>query len=180
MHSTEVRQKWESVVSLTGKAAANVDLQEAATVLEELGLELVTTRRHIAMNGVRGAPDWLACEFDLWQLSEHIREFLRKNRTVRGRNPLLDALARIARDPRYGKGRQNVVLMLGQFGRGEYGELLGELLNDPDVYGHAIKALKRGKLFGYSDRVSAILETEKRGWIRNAAKEYLSVSTRGS
>jgi hypothetical protein len=70
--------------------------------------------------------------------------------------------------------------MLGEFGRGEYASVLGGLLNDADVYGHAIKALNRSKVLGYENQVSAILKTEKHGWIRSAARKYLSLSTGAS
>lgn len=131
---------------------------------------------HISMNGVQGAPDWKGYETDLWRLSEELREFFRNNRKLRGKNAFLDAIVRIASDSRFGKGRQNFVLILGEFGKGEYGDVLGKLLSDVDVYGHALKGLIRGKTLGYERSVAAILEKEKLGWIRSAAKKYLGLS----
>lgn len=92
-------------------------------------------------------------------------------------NPLSDALAPLAENVSLGKGRQNIVLLLGEFGRGEYRAVLGKLLGDSDVYGHVIKALNRGRIEGYQKQIVEILESEKIGWIRDAARKYLSHSS---
>jgi hypothetical protein len=176
-NALDMQQRNQFLSSLKDRFLKDVNLEEAAAVLEDLAHEMVLTRRHLSMKGVRGAPDWVAFETELWQVSESLREFFRNNRELRGRSPLLDAVGRLAENPRFGKGRQNLVLMLGEFGRGEYGATLGKLLSDTDVYGHAIKALNQGKVLGYRDRVTAILATEKHGWIRSAAKKYLSLPT---
>jgi hypothetical protein len=55
-----------------------------------------------------------------------------------------EELAELAQDSRYGKARQMVVLGLGRSRRPEAATVLMGLLDDPEVDGHAVKAL--GKL----------------------------------
>lgn len=84
-----------------------------------------------------------------------------------------DELAELAADRGYGKARQMVVLGLGKSKRPEaVGVLLG-LVDDPDVDGHAVKAL--GKLKAPAARVA--LEgklDDRRAWVRNAARTALA------
>lgn len=168
--------KWEFIAQLNNQLSKDVDLKRVGEIVEELGAELVKTRREVSMRGARGAADWYGFETELWKISEALRSFYRMNRNLRGVNPLSDALARLAQDVNLGKGRQNLVIMLGEFGRGEYQSVLGRLLCDSEVYGHAIKALNRGRVKGYHEQIAKILESEKRGWIKAAARKYLSFS----
>lgn len=84
-----------------------------------------------------------------------------------------DELAELARDSRYGKARQMVVLGLGRSKRPEAAEVLIGLIEDPEVDGHAVKAL--GKLRAPAARVA--LESkcdDKRAWVRREAKKALA------
>jgi hypothetical protein len=175
MSGHDIENKWNYIADLNKRHVRDV-IEYLAKVSEELAHEVMATRRNVSMQGVRGAPDWLTFETDLWRLSEELRHVFQRHRTIRGGNPLLDALARIAVDQRFGKGRQNIVLLLGEYGQNDYGHILGHLLTDPDVYGHAIKALTRAKIKGYADRVLNILQNEKNGWVRAAARKYLSLA----
>jgi HEAT repeat protein len=74
-------------------------------------------------------------------------------------------LAALAQDRRYGKARQMIVLGLGRSKRPEAVELLVGLVDDPDVDGHAVKAL--GRLRAAAAR--EVLESkcdDKRAWVR--------------
>jgi HEAT repeat protein len=84
-----------------------------------------------------------------------------------------DELAELARDRRYGKARQMVVLGLGRSKRPEAAEVLIGLAGDPEVDGHAVKAL--GRLRAPAAR--AVLETkcsDERAWVRREAKKALA------
>jgi hypothetical protein len=84
-----------------------------------------------------------------------------------------DELAELVRDRRYGKARQMVVLGLGRSKRPEAATVLIGLLDDPEVDGHAVKAL--GKLRPPAAR--AALESksdDKRAWVRREAKKALA------
>lgn len=124
------------------------------------------------MDGVDGAPDWLEFEHRLWQLGETLRKVI-KVKKWKGKNALLDTIAEILCDPKFGKGRQTFALLLGDFGGREYGQSLGAVLNDSEVNGHSIKALCKAKINGYRIPVQAVLDSSK-GWVRTAAKKYLS------
>lgn len=147
--------------------------EEVLAALQVLPPKFLKTRLGVSMKGVRGAPDWLGYESAIWELSEQVRRFLRKHKKLRGKNPILDQVACLAANKKYGKGRQNLVLLLGEYGQDSYGQTLGALLDDDDVYGHAIKALVRANIPGYSEKVSQVLAIEKTSWIKASAKKYL-------
>lgn len=169
-----LQERMEFLYSLSEKRISEVELSSVGVVLRDALGELVATGRTVSMEGVKGAPDWYVFETECWNLFEKLRSFLQQNRQLRGRNELLDVLASVAADRQFGKVRQNLVLMLAEFGKDSYASVIGKLLYDNEVFGHAIKALIRGKIKGYSSEVSDILNRTKLGWIRSAAKKYLS------
>ena len=87
--------------------------------------------------------------------------------------PFFEAFAELAGDQRYGKVRQMVVLGLGKSKRPEAVEVLLGLVGDPDVDGHAVKAL--GKLKAPESRQA--LEgklADSRAWVRSEARKALA------
>jgi hypothetical protein len=126
----------------------------------------------VEMRGQLGAPDWRGFELRVWQLGESLRLFLKKKKQWRGRGQLLDAIANLLSDRRFGKGRQTLALLLGDFGGRDYGDALGRALDDSEVWGHAIKALTKAKISGFAAEVAGVQAQEK-GWIRSAARKYL-------
>jgi len=83
-----------------------------------------------------------------------------------------DELAGLARDRRYGKARQMLVLGLGKSKRPEAVEVLVGLMDDPEVDGQAVMAL--GKL--RTPLARAALESkrdDKRAWVRREARKAL-------
>lgn len=172
--------KVEAFRSLLEKTPDISECRLIGSQLEDTANELLRTRQGISMRGVRGAPDWLGFETDLWELSEVLRTFYKANRKLRGKNLLSDSLARIASNRQFGKGRQMLFLVLGQYGGPDYGEVFGSALDDPTVYGHAIDALIKAKVKGFHDQVASILGVEKTGWIRQAARKYLERFSPGS
>ena len=155
---------------LTSEEASGRRLAEAFRLLAEDALE---KRRGLSMKGVNGAPDWLGYEQAVWHASEELRSQLRRNKKLRGDSALFHMCSQIAADRRFGKGRQNIVAIIGDFGDATHVSLLGTLLGDPEVYGHVIKALAKSRVAGFTDQVAKILEQEKTGWIKSAAKKYL-------
>lgn len=127
----------------------------------------------VEMPGVRGAADWHGYEMRIWELSEAFREYLKRKRTLRGRCGVLDAVADVIKEPRFGKGRQNFVLILAQYGGSSYASAIAWALDDPEIMGHAVKALAKLQEPGYSERIQGILEHSQVGWIRSAARKYL-------
>lgn len=85
-------------------------------------------------------------------------------------------LVGLARDERFGKAREMIVLGLKRSKRPEAGDVLIELLDDPVVNGHAVKALARLK----PPRARAGLErmtADSRPWVRKAATNALAKLT---
>jgi HEAT repeat protein len=84
-----------------------------------------------------------------------------------------EELVALARDERYGKAREMVVLGLGRSKRPEAGAVLVELLDDAVVNGHAVKAL--GKLRDPRARDGLRRMTEDgRAWVRKEAERALA------
>lgn len=84
-----------------------------------------------------------------------------------------DAFAELAEDRSYGKARQMVVLGLGRSKRPEAVEVLLGLVDDPDVDGHAVKALGKLKAPAARAALEAKLD-DKRAWVRGEARKALA------
>ncbi len=121
----------------------------------------------------RGA-EWTSIEHSVWVVFERIRECLLERKDFRGIGVLLDTVASQCLNTRLGRGRQLGVLLLGEYGDDYYTDTLERLLDDEEVYGHALDSLTRGTSRGKRERVAQILKNEAVGWIRRSAKKYLS------
>jgi hypothetical protein len=164
-HATRILNRIESRdPSLDNQSA----IAEAILLLAHAWAQSLTG---VGMRGELGAPDWSTYELKIWELGESLRHFLKRKRW-RGQGELLDAVARVLMSRNFGKGRQTFALLLGECGNKEYGAVLGGVLDDPEVYGHAVKALRTAKIAGYAEPVRRVLSKEQ-GWIRKAAKRYL-------
>ena len=133
-----------------------------------------STRTGLSMAGVDGAPDWLGFETALWKLSERLRPVVSARKDWRSESEIMQAILRLCGNQSYAKGRQNFVLMLGDFGGKKEATALGDLLMDTDVQGHAIVALHKlrdGRFRGSVERLIPALQ----GWSKSAAKKYLSL-----
>jgi hypothetical protein len=96
---------------------------------------------------------------------------MRKLGCWRGRGPLLDAVAQVAADVRFGRGRQSFAGTLGEHGEGAYGAELVALLTDDAMAGYAVKALHRGAHKEYLEQVLAAARGG-RPWVQSAARAY--------
>lgn len=84
-----------------------------------------------------------------------------------------DELVDLARDRKYGRARQMVVLSLGKSKRPEAVPVLLGLVDDPDVGGHAITALGRLKAPAARDALERKLD-DQRAWVRREARKALA------
>lgn len=82
-------------------------------------------------------------------------------------------LADLARDRAYGRSREMVVLGMAKSNRVEAGEILIGLLEDPDVNGHAVKALRKLKIPAARPGLEKMLHDD-RGWVRKEAQRALT------
>ncbi|PZR52670.1 hypothetical protein DNL40_11225 [Xylanimonas oleitrophica] len=85
---------------------------------------------------------------------------------------LFDELVGLARDRSYARAREMVVLGLARSKRPEAGDVLIELLDDPEVNGHAVKALAKLKLPRSKPGLQR-MTTDSRAWVRKAAEGAL-------
>jgi HEAT repeat protein len=84
-----------------------------------------------------------------------------------------DELVELAQDRRFGRARQMIVLALGRSKNPAAAEVLLGLVDDPDVDGHAVKALGRLK----APVARAVLERkldDNRAWVRGEARRALA------
>lgn len=89
---------------------------------------------------------------------------------------LLPVAARLAKDQRYGRARESMVLLLGELQTHSYVTDLVDLLRDPVVCGHAIHALGRLRNLAPSQTVLDLLRDllkEDRAFVRVEAATLL-------
>jgi len=161
----------EAVGSAPSKSLDGALLATALIVTAE---NLRETRTGLSMAGVDGAPDWLGFETALWKLSERLRPVFAARKDWRSGSEIMNAVIHICCNQNYAKGRQNFVLMLGDFGGTSEAIELGKLLSDTDVQGHAIKALCKLRDDRFRASVESLMPSLK-GWTKSAAKKYLSL-----
>jgi len=83
-----------------------------------------------------------------------------------------DDLVRLAKDRRYGRSREMIVLGLARSKRPEAGDVLIGLLDDPDVNGHAVNALRKLKVPAARAGLEKMLD-DPRTWVRKEARRAL-------
>jgi hypothetical protein len=171
-----MKPETESVLQKIEACDADLTDESVALALEEAADEWERNARHLSMKGVAGAPDWMQFERRLWALGESLRLCFVKRKRWRSWSNVFNVAARCAIDPRFHKGRQSLILLLGHFAAEEYAEILSQLVEDEEVRGHALMALRTGKIVNprLTERVTD-LAAKERGWVRAEAKKYLRV-----
>jgi len=92
---------------------------------------------------------------------------------VVGDDSVFAELIELARDRRYGRARQMVVVGIGKSKDPRALGVLVELLDDADVSGHAVKALGRLKAPEARPALELML-SDPRAWVRREAKKALA------
>lgn len=167
--SQELRKKL--LLSMENK---DINYEEISKNLCNYSLEILK-RTGISTVPEKDMPAWYGYEIGLWMFSEEIiRPFLKKHKKIRGKHIFLDTLVEICLNKKFEKGRQLLVLFVGQYGKDAYKEELKSLLYDNEMQGYAIDALRYAKCFEYVDIIKEIYTNSKPGWIRQAAKKYIN------
>jgi hypothetical protein len=169
-----VDEALDGLKAIKSHSPKDVEPTRVAEVISVLAEHYFTTRKGLSMKGVKGAPDWVGYESALWQLSERVREYLKGRKDLRGENPVLDACGALVSEPRFGKGRQNFVLLLGEFGAGAYARAIGLALSDAEIAGHGVKAALRGKIPNLEEAVRRVAAETTQSWVKSACNGYLA------
>ena len=158
------------LVRRAGKDPAAHSADEIVAALDLLREEIATRKSRVSSPGTDDAPAWYEHEDAAWQVASWIRAYLRKRRQHRGRSDLMDQVARFASDPRLGKGRQNFILVLGDYGRGLYVDDLIPQIDDDEVAAHVWSTLGKWRIPGLEDKASVLLDSSDVRLRRNVRK----------
>lgn len=143
-----------------------------AACISECCAELRTRQSNVRSDYFYGASDWSDYEHDIWALGEAVRQLIVGDKKWRNSAALVDTVIEVATNKAYGKGRQSFVMLLGSFRHKRIGPTLCALLNDNEVVGHAVSALRKARLETYVQQVKPIA-SHTETWIRNEAKKYV-------
>jgi hypothetical protein len=147
-------------------------VQQILSLLAELPSLRAKFSDEYVVLGPDGPITWVNHESLTWALGESIRQALRRRPKLRKDPPLWLAIEGIGTDQSVGKGREPFVMLLGQYGDLDRVPVLLQLLDDPEVAGHALYALRLPAAPGAEGKTRE-LAASRRTWIRNEAKKYL-------
>jgi hypothetical protein len=114
---------------------------------------------------------WFRYESLIWALGESFRRILLRSRPLRRRERVFQAVRGICLDRRFGKGRESFTMLLGHYGGAAQIPSLVQLLDDPEVSGHAVYALRLLGASEAAERVRPFLDSPK-SWVRKEARKY--------
>lgn len=116
---------------------------------------------------------WFRYENLVWAIGEKLRQAMKARRGIRKDPQLWRRVVSLSRETRLGKGRESLTMLLGQYGGPQFVPVLLPLLDDADVAGHALYALR---LLGAPDAIARAKEmvVSARPWIQREAKKYLA------
>jgi hypothetical protein len=158
-------------VSRKSGALTTRDPKTTAHALRTACAEWETNARGLVTPDLKESPGWHAYEMKTLELGRALDLVIRKFALWRGKGEVLDAVADVIAEARYGRGRKSWIATLGEHGDGHYGMQLAAALADEEMAGYAMKALMRG---GNGDYVKQVLQAGEHGrtWVKNAARIY--------
>jgi hypothetical protein len=113
----------------------------------------------------------------VWTLGESIRRILKRKKSLRRSTELWTHVESICSNPKFGKGRESFTMLLGQYGGRERVPVLLTLLEDIQVQGHALYALRllgsttaRAKAEELLDSAKPLVRAEARKYLRKCLK----------
>lgn len=114
---------------------------------------------------------WYRYESLIWALGEQFRQAMLHAPPLRRQETVFEAVRAVCSDRRFGKGRESFTMLLGKYGGPAQIPLLIKLLDDPQVCGHALYALRLLRALQAADRVRPFLDSPKT-WVRQEARKY--------
>ncbi len=176
MVSTPKIEQHEELLKIieAGQFSSIDSAERVALMIQSLAANWSSSLTSNYMDGVNGAHSWMEYEHKIWQMGESLRPLLKKRKKWHGKGEIMDAVAEILGDEKFGKGRQTFALLLGDFGASSYGSVLADQLASGEVQGHCLKSLRKAKIYGYDKEVKEVYR-KKSGWVKKAAKAYLEM-----
>ena len=114
---------------------------------------------------------WFRYESLIWALGESFRRIMLRARPLRRRERVFANVRGICLDRRFGKGRESFTMLLGHYGGKGQIPTLVQLLDDPEVSGHAVYALRLLGASEAAERVRPFLDSPK-AWVRKETRKY--------
>ena len=114
---------------------------------------------------------WFRYESLIWALGESFRRIMLRVPLLRKRERVFADVRGICLDRGFGKGRESFTMLLGQYGGNGQIPTLLQLLEDPEVSGHAVYSLR---LLGASEAAERVrpLPDSRKAWVRKEARKY--------
>lgn len=163
-------EHWRSALLALGNAPS----QDEWTHLGETLLQaLVDCLPESLSERQESSEAWLPHEIDTWVAAEAIRSSFVVRAIPTGPNGLLDACASIALDRRAGRGRTNMIGILGSLGGAAYEATFIALLADRPLFGHVLGALQDSGLTGYGDESILRYRGDEPSWVTHAVVDYV-------
>lgn len=141
---------------------------------EEYCDELVVKRKGLSIKGVDGAPNWCGYEYMIWKANFKYIEPILKVKKFKDENKLMEGLLSLCLSPKYGKGRQSLIILIGEYGLKTYSPSLGVLLDDSEVTIQVISAFTKMKDVSQYEKIKVLAEKEKATPERFYAKKYIN------
>lgn len=128
----------------------------------------------VEMAGVDGAPDWYPPETEAFQFATAVRDGLR-DRYPKGPLPdvVQSALEAVVGRTALGKGRKEYVDIAATCGKAPVAERLARYLDDPEVAGPVLAALRKAKVGGHEAKAEELASSGQGSSVRSEAKNYL-------
>ena len=114
---------------------------------------------------------WRRYENLVWTLGESFRRIMLHNKGLRKSERVFDSVRAVCSDDRFGKGRESFTMLLGQYGGSAQITALMGLLDDPEICGHAVYALRLLGAVEAAENVRPFLNSPK-AWIKQEALMY--------
>lgn len=154
-----------------------ISIRELCEILEILPSIVVAFPEQTILKDKGEQITWYRYETLIWQIGESFRQILKRKKEFRKDSTLLYAIQKICLDIQFGKGRESFVMLLGQYGDQRVVGTFVQLLNDLQVQGHAIYALRLHGTPEVQESIRPFLQSSKT-WIRNEAKKYFQKITK--
>lgn len=115
---------------------------------------------------------WYVFERNIWEFGERLRIYLKENKKIAKNQKIHDCIIDVAKNKKYGKGRQTFILLIGVLKIQEGKEILIDSLDDNKIKIQAIDSIIKLRIKGLNEKIEDIYTNSKSG-LKKEAKKYL-------